>query len=291
MIRYFIKKVVIFLFSILVIFILVFFLFYAIEHVPEKRSVYDYAFLGHSHVVCSVNPSKLSGKNKSVLVRGKNGQSLFWTVQTAEKLLIKNKVKVLFLCYTNNSLTTDEWAYSNDRLMNGNSLYQLTSDELLYLFKNNPWKMVKYVLSLPLPTGTINGEFNPKRNSIVKNEIKNNGERLKNQYHILKEYKTLEGFKRLINFCKVNPMQKIILVRFPLSEPYFSILGKNSNDSLFLASVHELTSLPNVMWKDYSRLIYEDSLFNNLDHLNLRGANVFSDSLFNMMSSQSYFNK
>jgi hypothetical protein len=80
-------------------------------------------------------------------------------------------------------------------------------------------------------------------------------------------------YERLIRLCKAHNI-RVILIRYPLSRPYFAHLDQKIQDELN-AYYHRIQARYQISLWDFSDLIKEKEFFANPDHLNYEGAKFF----------------
>jgi len=79
--------------------------------------------------------------------------------------------------------------------------------------------------------------------------------------------------QKLLRIIKNNPQRKFIFVVSPYHSSYFTIFEHYAEANKFL---QELNAIPNVIFIDFGKKDYPDSMYLNTTHLNYKGAYKFS---------------
>ncbi len=280
----FLKRILFILILSLSIGVLVFFAFRYMDNSMIKcseKAGNTYIF-GNSHAMSSMDPDILASiTGRTFTSYGSNGQSMFWAVQGIEKKIIQCPNSTILVEFTNNSLSTDWWTYDNSRMLRErDKLYQLDRAELLYLFDHNKTKTGKLLLTLPIPSTKIDGKFGKNDKVRLAEDIKEKGERIVVQYKNLEENDNPDaGYTGLTQLIRKHPATAFILVRSPMHTTYFQMLHEINNEKLYLEYLARLKLFPNVRTLDFGHLELHDSCFADMDHLNVKGAGVFSKIL------------
>lgn len=287
----FLKNIVVLISVVLGCYLILFFVFrYADNHLMrEKVNEQQHIIFGNSHAMSSMDPeliSKLTGDEFRSYAS--NGQAMFWTVKGIEKKIAQIDHPIIYVEFTNNSFTTDWWIYDDTRVLREiDKLYQLSWEEFSYLLKNNPGKTIKFLATLPFPSTKLDGKFGINEKNRLKEDIKDRGERIKVQYTALENENDVDlGVNSLKRLIEAHPEIKFVLVRTPMHPQYFEILKGINNDEKTLKWLGDFSKKSNCKVFDFAHLPLHDSCFADLDHLNYKGAKVFSeifsDSLLNL---------
>jgi hypothetical protein len=280
----FIKNILLFSGLILSVYIILFISFYFIDnHLPCSLEYKNKTFIfGNSHTMSSVDPEVLEKHTGDQYISyAANGQSLFWATQGIEKKITQCKNSQFIIEFTNNSLTTDWWTYDNSRMLREkDKLYQVNLDEWSYLFNHNPLKSSKMLLTLPLPSGKIEGKFGKNEKSRLEEDIMQKGERIIVQYRDMEAKDDMnEGYKNLAGLLQKYPYIKFIIIRSPMHHTYFEMLSEINNESQYQELLFDLKKFPNCRIYDFGHLELNDSCFADMDHLNYKGSSSFSQIL------------
>jgi hypothetical protein len=273
----FILKITFFFILLLILFFSSFLILSIIDNFKNYSNDIDILIVGDSHAVFSINEKSSLFSDQKIINNGYQAESLFWTIKRAEKILSKKKVKLIVITYSDHNLFTDKWSYVDNIIEKERDLiYFLSLKDWYYLFRRNTKQTVKAFFSLPIPSYKVTRNFKLNNNTLLSKDIKTKGTRIKSQYQNSMSMHKSENFKQFKNFCKKNPKQNILIIRTPLNSNYFKLLANINYDELYLESIKELIKNENVNFIDFSNTINENSLFADLDHLNVLGTKKFT---------------
>jgi hypothetical protein len=266
---------------------------------------YDNLIFGHSHTECAFNDKIIA----NTLNVSNSGESMFYNYFKVKKIIENNKVKNIFISFTNNYIeyasdTTEIWKekYLN-KWYSKYGAYMQYKDFLL-LLKNNPKGTLnaqslaakKYLTFLikrkksiieDLSWGKYKYLNRNKLDSILKNQnVKN--EKLTNFKY--SKY-NLEYLDKILKICRENEIN-VYLVRSPVHHAW----GALGNEYYFKKLINE-------RYKKYEFLDFKDfpldnNSYGDLSHLNHFGASKFSlffnnllkDKLLDKQDKQEFIN-
>ncbi len=241
-----------------------------------------YIVLGHSQPECAFNDSLIpSLKNLS-----QSGDSYFYIYSKMKEVIKQNSsLKVVFIEFTDNQLNMNENIWSNKYIPYKYPKYSsfISNSDQLLLLKKNPAAFIN-VQSLSLKR---------KLTRIIKND-----EYFSNDfgnYFYLKRDKTdslvntlssleeppqsvddkvsevnLSYLDAIIKFCEENS-KKVILIRSPLHKTY----RESVNEEKYLEILK--TRYGTIDYMDFSSFPLSNSQYGDLQHVNHKGAKVFSE--------------
>lgn len=250
-----------------------------------------YLVLGHSHPECAFNDSLI--KNLKNLAQ--TGESYYYTYFKTIKVLEQNpSIEIVFIEFTNNQIyeLMNNWIWGNmymDYRYPKYSPFMSLSDKFI-LIKNNPSGFIN--------ASSLAFEQNFKR--IRKQNF--NYSNWIGGYLFLKRYKTdsllksskwidykqkqniklselnLKYLTKIIDLCEQNN-RKVILIRSPLHSKSESYASENIYQQI------RATHFSSNEFLDFSKFPSNNSEFGDLEHLNFRGAKVFSNWFSNLLKS------
>jgi len=245
-----------------------------------------YIVIGHSHPECAFNDSILKDfRNISF-----SGESYFYTLFKTKKILEQNpSIKLVFMEYENRYVneSCNQWIWSDDKMglaYPKYSSFMSISDKLL-LLRNNPSGYLN-VFSLSIKNRlkrilTSNFHFSYEiigsykyliRNytdSLVRNYPASESEFIKNSQEPLKHKYNLIYLSALIRYCK-KMGKRVILIRSPLHKKYPGYVNEPRYKEILKSRYADIEYL------DFSKFPLSNSEFGDLEHLNYKGAKVFS---------------
>lgn len=265
-----------------------------------------YIVVGHSHPECAFNDSIIPNfKNVA-----SSGESYFYNYIKTKQILKQNpSINVVFIEYTNNQIneSMNNWIWGNNYMANKYPEYSsfMNMSDNLMLFDNNN---SGYLNALALST-------RKKFNRIIKNDfnyytkiggylyfrsdktdsILNNKNILENKISKLQRNISevnLSYLDSLISYCK-KLEKDIILIRSPQHKEYSGY----ENEKIYKEILE--TRYSNIDYIDFSEFPISNSEFGDLEHLNYKGARVFSkwfSTILNInflkkVNKQNYINK
>lgn len=280
--RKFVKRTLVFLLTL----IGAIFLFYLSLSLIERRysnfklkNNPKYIIVGHSHSECAYNDSLIPGcKNLS-----QSAEAYFYTYFKIKQVIKQNpSVKVLFIEFANNQISQrmDTWTWANNYMSNNYPRYfsfMGGSDNLL-LARKNPsmyfnslsWAMKNSLYRIFRGkmdfTSQIGGYTYLDRN--IKDSLLNVNTQTAASYNIISET-NLHYLDAIIKYCKKCGVEPI-LIRSPLHEKYRGY----ENEELYHQIIEKRYS--KITYLDFSKFPLPDSAFGDFEHLNYKGARVYS---------------
>ena len=254
-----------------------------------------YIVVGHSHPECAFNDSLIPNLKNIA----ESGESYFYNYAKIKPVIIQNpSINVVFIEYTNNQINEDmnkriwEDPYISDRYPRYSSFMNL--DDNLMLFKNNPSAYTN-ALSLSIRNKStrifendldfstkIGGYLYLERNKT--DSIINSMESLKQTASSVIPVKkdiseaNLSYLDAIIEFCKKND-KKVILIRSPQHKKYAGYTNEEKYMEILKSRYADIEYL------DFSNFPLSNSKYGDLDHLNYKGAKVFSEWFANLLNN------
>ncbi|MBJ7879146.1 hypothetical protein [Gelidibacter salicanalis] len=248
--------------------------------------------IGHSHPECAFNDSLIPNlKNLS-----QSGESYFYNYFKTKRVIMQNaSINVVFVEFTNNQIdeSMDDWIWGDKFLSNSYPKYSsfMNADDNLVLFQNNPSAFIN-ALSLSLKTkitkifenklkrSHISGGYLHLEKKLTDSIIKNT-ERLKHEAIAAQKdisEANLSYLDALIEFCTANN-KRVILIRSPQHEKYPGYENENKYVEILQ------TRYANIEYMDFSNFPLTNNEYADLDHLNYKGAKVFSEWFADLLSN------
>jgi hypothetical protein len=226
--------------------------------------------LGNSHTSNAIKNSEF------ILNYSRGGETVFYNVIKAQ-YLIKRYPKLEFSFeFYDQSLYSAYINFANHRISDNlrKYLYLMNSSQLNLIFKKNPEKVLKVLLTpwlndwnIELPGGYKN-KFDNKKVNISKSKTI----LMPLDYIKFPEEDELINFKVLFDFVKNNPQTKFYITRMPQSR-YL----KHFNKPIYIACLNDFLKLPNLKIIDLSNIDLSDDKFEDHSHLNGEGQRIISD--------------
>lgn len=268
-----------------------------------------YIIIGHSHPECAFNDALVPNlKNIS-----QSGESYFYNYIKLKPVMIQNpSIDVVFVEYTNHQINErmDKWIWGDEYISDRYPKYSsfMNMSDNFMLLKNNPSAYSK-ALSLSIREKStrifendvnystkIGGYLYLKRDKT--DSLINNIASLKQSTNtgITSKIKISEAnlsyLDAIIQFIE-NQNKKVILIRSPQHKKYLGY----SNEQEYLEILK--TRYTDTEYMDFSDFPLSNSMYGDLEHLNHKGAKVFSqwfsnlidDGLLEKENKQDYINK
>jgi hypothetical protein len=251
---------------------------------------------GHSHPECAFNDSIIVGfKNIA-----QSGESYYYTYFKLKKYLDQNpSIETIFIEFTNNQIISemDNWIWDDKHLSSRYTIYSsfISLNNQFFLIKNNPngylnslsnsnRSKLSTIIRIDYDYSNKLGGYKylvlDKIDSILNNTIKINfNNDLTSPENSIKISETnLLYLKKIIELIKFN-RKNIFLIRSPqhskLIMPKDEITFKNILSNRF----------NNIEYLDFSRFPLSNSEFGDLEHLNYKGAKIFSTWFNNLIEN------
>ena len=248
------------------------------------RSNAKFLVLGHSHPECALNdtliPQLFNGAN--------SGEGYFYTYLKSKQLLKQNpQIETVFVEFTNNHVTErmNAWIWE-DKFMVPRfpdySSFMSNEEKLLILSKN--YKSFPNVFSISLKkrferilagdyrfTDKIGGYLylvRDKTDSLVKvaeNQLVPAGSETKNDV----SERSVAYLKKIVHLCQ-SYGKRVVLIRSPQHEKYSGY----KNEAIYKDILKR--EFANLEYLAFSRFPLRNDEFGDLEHLNFRGARIFS---------------
>jgi hypothetical protein len=258
------------------------------EYYLEKRAEFKltqsprHIVLGHSHSECSFNDTLI---NDLVNLSG-SGESYFYTYHKAKRVLEQNpSIEIVFIEFTNNQVSPimDDWTWDQEHMNHRYPKYapfMSLSDKVL-LARNNFKSFIsstslgakenvgrilsrnyQYIHETPLNKPTSNQHI---LDSLIL-DAKKKG-KLKRETQTSKV--SIEYLQKIVDVC-IAKGKTVVLVRSPLHRSYRGY----SNELVYQKIRKKYFS--DLAFLDFSKVPLDNSHFYDLEHLNEKGAEVFS---------------
>jgi len=275
---------------------LIFILITSSEYIIQKNADFKlkpntkYLLLGHSHPECAFNDTLINNfKNLA-----QSGESYFYTLFKAKKTLEQNpSIETVFIEFTNEQINKSidiniwddkyiNWRYPQySPFMNFTDKMVLVENNLSgYLnatslsFKNNFGRVLKQDFSYP---ESIGGYLYLKRNktdSLLKTQKVKTIKETKPQISEV----NLNYLSKLIRLCKAQG-KNVFLIRSPQHKKYAGYSNENTYQNL------RKSRYTSIGYLDFSKFPLHNSQFGDLEHLNHKGATIFSNWFAQLIKS------
>ncbi len=266
-----------------------------LELIVDKESDFKldsnpkYLVLGHSHPACAFNDSIIKNLKNLSYPR----ESYFYTYFKTQKTLEQNpSIEVVFIEFTNNQIdsTMNDWIWGDENIGFFYSTYSPfmgISDKMLLAennisgyynavslsFKHNLLRLIKrdflyrreiggYWYLNKNETDSLAGLIKENNFPIHKNEISQTN---------------LNWLSKLIKYCK-EKHKRVILIRSPQHEKY----SEFPNETIYQEIRKK--DFSSTEYLDFSKFPLPNSEFGDLDHLNYKGAIIFSNWFAHLLS-------
>lgn len=237
---------------------------------PDNTNI---VFFGNSHLECAVNDSIV--KNSFNFAR--SGENMAYTYLKIKTLYKFNKqIDTIFISYDNlvmsDSTYIDNMAspYYYDQLKTTDILKILTNKECLYSFLSNifHWKKFLYIIKKDIhDLSELGGYRHSTRNKFHEHLQFSNKRNVK-----IESYSDLNTYflSQIIDFCNHENI-KVIFLFTPQHYNYYC--DKEYYKKFYTGNYS------NINFYDFREMHLPDSCFGDLNHLNYKGAKVFSEFL------------
>ena len=254
----------------------------------------EYIVVGHSHPECAFNDTIISNfKNLAA-----SGESYYYTYNKIKNVIKDNpSIRVVFIEFTNNqiNLNMNQWIWGDKYMSHRYPTYSSFMDleDNLLLLANNPSgylnsvsvsikKKLGRILDNDLDfTNKIGGYLYLNRNK-TDSLIKQAKFEAETKATVVSVH-SLIYLDKIIDYCANND-KRVILIRSPLHISYKGYL----NESIYKDILN--TRYANIEYIDFSDSHLLDSQFGDLEHLNFKGATIFSKKI-NFLLKNGLLNK
>jgi hypothetical protein len=250
------------------------FLFVEMKINKNIRDSNSLAVIGHSHPARAIDDGIL-GDLISLPVNNysSGGQSMYWSIIGGRKLKYQG-VKYFIIELTNSTYTTGWKTTDNKRgSWEVTKKYFLNMGDWLNLFKTNFKFTIKLFLQPSIPKQKLRGGFVKSerkfKNKIVKENVVNSN---------------ISGFRSdfddniIHEFIAKNDSLFFIILRVPQHPRFYDLKGAN-NEKFYKERLNSFKGYDNCIIMDFGHKYNEDSLFADLEHMNYKGARVFTKFL------------
>lgn len=248
----------------------------------------DIYIMGNSHPECAINDSLLPINYINI---SKSGEPLFYTVIKARTLFEENnKIDTIIIEFNNIAFKSIKSVLANNRLQENYTQHfmKLRKNEHFVLLFHNPLKAVKTFLSLsPLKLYNSKKNIDGKYLYLIRNEIANpNSKKSKKNKLIIEPVYSFDlenlGFFMLQDLIKENSDKFFIITRMPMHNS----TAEFKNEIYFQKCVSKLKLFKNSKFIDFGRLPLVDTLFGDLGHLNYNGAKKFTPIFYDSIRAK-----
>lgn len=258
------------------------------EYFVDKNAIFklptntSHIVLGHSHPECAYNDSLISNFRNLA----ESGESYFYTYLKAKKILEHNpSIETVFIEFTNNQIIEEmnDWTWDNRHLKFRYSRYSsFLQPEDKYVLLSNNFKdyvntnaistrdnLVRVLKSNYNFSGNMGGYaylVRDKTDSLLNN--RKPIERLPRAKKISEV--NLLYLTKTVDLCKQHG-KKVFLIRSPQHKMYEGYYNEKTYQEIIK------TKFSDVDYLDFSTFPLTNSEFADLDHLNHKGAKVYSE--------------
>lgn len=240
---------------------------------------------GHSHPECAYNDS-LIAKFKNL---AESGECYFYTLQKVKKVIPDNpQIETVFLEFSNNQISSDmdDWIWGYEKmnyylpkyspfmkkedfeiLLSNNSTDFIACTSVS--FKKNLFRVLKYDFDY---SDNIGG-FNWLDVNQLKDSDPDNNANLDSISQV-----NLEYLRKIIEYCQHRDVT-VFLTRSPQHKDFYFL----KNEKLFQKIRNEKFS--DVEFLDFNNFPIPDNYFADFGHLNYKGAEIFSNSISELLNS------
>ncbi len=287
-------------------FLTCFFTLNIVKHILNKNVSFEiapsikYGVFGHSHSETSLNDSIIDNfQNFS-----KSGESYYYTYHRIKKIIESNsKLEVVFIEFTNNQINQerDDWIwgekYMESRFLRMEPFIDFNDQALL--LKKAPFRYIS--TSLTSQKNAIDRII--QNNFIFSDNIKYGGynhikfqkaDSLSGRLNKINNYITIEEHKRseenlnylekILELCDSQSI-KALLIRSPLHEKYQGLKNEKVFQELLNSRFYKTEFL------DFKNFYLTNECYGDLEHLNYKGAEMFSLFFDDLINSQELISK
>ena len=277
----FLNKILVFcsFFCFLLIFIIVSnYYFSTIKIVNNKHLL----LIGHSHSECAFNDSLIT----ELANYSRSGESYFYMFFKTKLLLDNNsQIDHVFIEFSNNQIDKhmDDWIWGNTYMIRSFPKYASLMNGVAFklLWDNNsscffqcivPWLKHDFKMitkGFEYNKSEIGGYLylmRDKTDSLLAN-FSANLQPFDDPRNI--SVKNIEYLRKIIEYCKRKGV-KVFLIRSPLHEKYTGFKNEGIFQNLLIEKFSDVEFL------DFSKIPLANSEFGDLEHLNYKGAKIFS---------------
>lgn len=257
-----------------------------LSHNQRPLRHHSIVFLGNSHIECAIDDRN---SKEEILNLGKSAEPLFYSVVKAQKLIDNKLADTIVISFDNISVASIGWVLGEDRFMDNYKTYfaDLEFQKHQFLWKQQPVKAGQSLAFLTLgnvkESANLNGGYlflerdyisHPPTKSISSNPLPSNA----TNYNIqLQEQNTAA----LLQLLRENPTTTFFLIRTPFHEKVTL-----PNEMEYTTLVNKITSLENTRYIDCKNTpLIADSCFGDYDHLNYKGAKLFTPFIVELLRS------
>lgn len=259
------------------------------EAVLRKNAVFElkentkHLIVGHSHPECAFNDSLIEDlQNVS-----NSGEPYFYASFKLKEILKDNPgVETVFIEFANNNITSkmDDWAYDDMFLEAQYTIYSpfMSQKDRSFLASNNTSGFINvlFLSSSSNINRAIKRQFNyslggfryldrDKTDSLVQLPLPTVEELKQFRQNLKFSARSIQDLKKIIASCQQKG-KKVYLIRSPLHDRY--------EDYDFESTYQKIRkeNFSDIEYLDFSKFRLQDSEFADLEHLNYKGAKIFS---------------
>jgi hypothetical protein len=240
---------------------------------------YSYYVFGNSHPECAINDT-ISTLHLSNMAN--SGEPLFFSVPKMRRIAKENPNSIFIVELGNHSLHAIHWVLDDEHLHKNyrQYFYHLTKEEHQFIFRNNPSKALKTLLSLsPQGANTVlEGGYNPLHKNLAdyykareSNEDIVESNTPNATYSDELQYQNIAS---LISFMRDFPHIRVIAIRCPVHSSV-----QEQNEKEYMQFIEQITHQYPLQYLDFKDSLYADTYYADPEHLNVKGATVFTKKL------------
>ncbi len=252
--------------------------------IEENKNV---LILGDSHTEYAIDDDLF----KNSINLSHSADSYFYSYLKIRKMKKENpQINTLILALSNHNLLIeyeDRWIFNTSHIKSKFRIYTdlMKLPDFCFLFKSNPSGVIQGIIESPkysiklLFKGVLKerdlGKFQASNRNRLKEDIE---QRRKNKKQRSLEYSSVEKkyLFSIIDFCNRNNV-KLIFINTPLHPEY----TKKKAKELQVLNEFYNSNLSKFKFLNYSNFDVPDDCYQDLDHLNAKGAKLFTAHLVN----------
>jgi hypothetical protein len=250
----------------------------------ELREGTKHLIVGHSHPECAFNDSLIDGFQNVA----QSGEPYFYAYFKIKEILKDNPtLETVFIEFANNNITCkmDDWMYDDMFLEAQYTIYSpfMKRKDWSFLASNNSSGFINvlFLSSNANVQRAINRKFNyslggyrylvrDKTDSLVQLALPTAKELKEYRQNLKFSTRSIEDLKEIIAHCQEKG-KKVYLIRSPLHDRY--------EEYDFEAKYQKIRqdNFSDIEYLDFSKFRLKDSEFADFEHLNYKGAKIFSE--------------
>ena len=251
----------------------------------KLKGDYSMAIFGHSHPECAYNDSIIKGfKNLA-----ESGESYFYTYQKIKKVISDNpRINTVFIEFSNNQINAemDNWIWGYDKMNFRLPTYSpfMDKDDFLLLYKNNSMELLACtsIATKKNLFKILRSDYNYVDNIggftwLDVNELQNSNYMQNIDLESISQA-NLDYLRKIIDYCRERNVE-VFLTRSPTHKNFIIL----KNEPLFQKT--RIEQFRDVEFLDFKNFNVPDDYFADFDHLNYKGAKVFSQFISTLLKN------